>query len=311
MGKVKEIIKSKHSQRLFGLIVVLVVLAGAVFIFSNPLLAPESGVDMGKKSQQNDNANLGTFNQPVDNAQFGANVKAGSFLVFDEVSGKTIASRNPQSSVAIASLTKLMTAYVVTKYGHRDDVWGITSASTENINPVLGLKVGDRVKISDLLNSMLIGSANDAAKALGQYIGTQKNVSAIELMNSEAKKLGMNSTHYENPIGFDSEQNYSTAEDLQKLVLALQPIEFFKDIDKSTGYSFTSENGNSYYVKATNTLIKSDPEIFAIKTGFTDEAKGAMITAIHHKDRKFVIIVLDSQDREGDTKLLKAQLTPN
>lgn len=291
------------------LITAAVVIGAVIFVFARPMLAP--GFDLkilGINSNSSNDSQTGTF--PVNNteSEIGKDVQAGSYLIYDETSGEVLASRNPDSAVAIASITKLMTAYVVQKYGNLDDTWAINNSSTIDIRPVLGLNVGDVVKVNDLVNAMLIGSANDAAAALGAYITSLKDESIINLMNAEAKKLGMSSTHYENPIGFDSEQNYSTADDLKVLLEEIRPLTLFSSIDRRQSYSFTSEAGQKYSVKATNTLLANDPDIHAIKTGYTDEARGAMITAVHHNNSKFVIIVLSSPDREADTKLLKAQI---
>src|SRR5262249_12273871 len=93
-------------------------------------------------------------------------------------------------------------------------------------------------------------------------------------------------------------------------VNAAQKYEAFALVGRERSYSFTSLTGKKYYVKATNKLVSTDPEIYAIKTGFTDEAGGAMITEVNHLERKFIIIVLGSPDREGDTlKLKKAILS--
>ncbi len=296
----------KHTAWLFGTLIVIAIVALAL---ARPMLAPgfNPGV-LGIKSADDKSSDQGMIFSPENIGKIGEGVKADSFLVFNESSGQEIAAKNPNTPLAIASITKLMTAYVVQKYGNLDDIWAITPASTNEISPILKLKIGDRVKVQNLIDSMLVGSANDAAAALGQYLTTIKNRSIIDYMNDEAKTLGMSSTHYENPIGFDSEQNYSTATDLKLLLTAIRPLTLFSSLDREQSYNFTSENGNQYFIKATNTLISTDPEIHAIKTGFTDEAGGAMITAIYHANKKFVIIVLGSTNREDDTELLKKQV---
>jgi len=162
--------------------------------------------------------------------------------------------------------------------------------------------------VNDLFNSMLIGSANDAAQALGAYLTNAHSQPMISIMNETAQELGMDSTHYAGPIGFDSDQNYSTASDLKLLVEQVRSLPLLSALDRKESYSFVSETGHAYSIRATNTLLAGDPEIHAIKTGFTDEAKGAMITAVYHDNKKFVIIVLGSTQREQDTKLLKSQV---
>jgi serine-type D-Ala-D-Ala carboxypeptidase (penicillin-binding protein 5/6) len=233
-------------------------------------------------------------------------VQAKSFLVYDMGSNATLANHNEAFPLPIASLTKLMTAYVV--YQHlllATDVVTIGSSDVVDITPVLGVKVGDHLKAIDLFNAMLIGSANDAAQTLSNYVGLRLYRAFPELMNEEARRLGMEDSHFNNPVGFDSETNYATAKDLQLLVNAVQQYQAFALIARDLSYSFTSDDGNKYYVKATNKLVGTDPEISAIKTGYTDEAQGAMITQINHLGHKFIIIVLGSPDREGDTLKLK------
>lgn len=288
------------------LIVALFMLAGIVFLFTQPTQAPS--IDLISNLSELKNPTENTFIKLDTDSRIGEGVIADSYLIYDENSKQIIVSKNPRTPVAIASLTKLMTAYVVVTQGSLTDEWAIASSQLTDIRPILGLVSGDKVIIKDLVDATLIGSANDAAKALGAYLTSLKEQTAVDIMNRVAKNLGMKSTHYENTIGFDSEQNYSTAEDLKLLVEKVRENQIFTDLDRKQSYSFTSQTGKQYYIKATNTLLATDPEIHAIKTGFTDEAKGAMITAINHKDKKFVIIVLGSEDRESDTKLLKQQV---
>jgi serine-type D-Ala-D-Ala carboxypeptidase (penicillin-binding protein 5/6) len=303
-------VNNKHVHRTGGLLIALLFIAAVIFAFTRPILAPGSEND---QADQNGNSiDSGTTfddtNSDNINPEVGEGVKADSYLVYDESTGKILASRNPDTAVAIASITKLMTAYITQKYGNLTDEWAINGASTSDIRPILGLTIGDRVIVKDLVDAMLIGSANDAAAALGAYVSATAKTPIINLMNQEAKRLGMDSTHYENPIGFDSEQNYSTANNLKLLLDVVRPMPLFSEIDRKQAYSFVSISGKTYSVKATNTLVAEDPEIHAIKTGFTYEAKGAMITAVYHENRKFIMIVLGSTDREGDTKLLKTNI---
>jgi D-alanyl-D-alanine carboxypeptidase (penicillin-binding protein 5/6) len=290
-------------------IAAILILIAVIFIFTQPALSPSLDLhSLGLGSNQQPESGESSFPITTTDSQIGQGVDATSFLIYNETTGVTLADRNPDTTLAIASLTKLMTAFVVQKYGSLSDTWSIDEASTNSIKPILGLTPGDQVQVSDLVNAMLIGSANDAATALGQYLSTKKNQPMIEIMNKEAVDLKMNSTHYENPIGFDSEQNYSTANDLKLLLAKVHSLPLFKDIDRKQSYTFTSLTGKNYSVKATNVLLATDPDLHAIKTGFTDEAQGAMITAIYTNDLKLVIIVLGSKNREKDTETLKAQV---
>jgi serine-type D-Ala-D-Ala carboxypeptidase (penicillin-binding protein 5/6) len=233
-------------------------------------------------------------------------VRAKSFLIYDFASGAKLGGRNEHYPLPIASLTKLMTAYVAYQYTTlSQETVTVKSGDPLNVSPVLGLQVGDKAAAIDLFNSMLVGSANDAAQILGNYVGRKTGTPFVELMNQSAQEIGMNESHFSNPMGFDSETNYSTASDLELLVNAVKQFQAFSLVGRETSYQFTAEDGKKFYVKATNKLLPGDPEISAIKTGYTDEAQGEMITEINHVGHKFIIIVLGSPNREQDTLKLK------
>jgi serine-type D-Ala-D-Ala carboxypeptidase (penicillin-binding protein 5/6) len=238
-------------------------------------------------------------------------INAISFLVYDSASGTDLVGENVEIPLSIASVTKLLTAYTAYREIGLMNPIKITSKDQIDVSPVLWLKAGDEVLAQDLFNAMLVGSANDAAQTLANYTAEARGQKFIELMNKYAGELGMTDSHFSNPLGFDSDTNYSTVQDIKKLVQGIKQYQAFSLYSRSTGYKFTSELGNTYSIKATNKLVSGDKEINAIKTGFTEEAQGAMITEIIHDGHSFVIIVLGSEDREGDTLELKKQIIEN
>lgn len=240
-----------------------------------------------------------------------SDIKAKSFLAFDLVTGQNLLAENIDEKLGIASLTKLMTGLVAYQNSDLNGSTTISGKDTLNIRPVVGFLPGDKIKVLDIFNSMLIGSCNDAALALSNYVNAQTGNNFVNLMNEQAKQLGMDGTSYDNPIGFDSKNNYSTAKDLKILITKTQSLSVFKDLGRRTDYKFSgdNDNGHVYYVKATNKLIKNHPDILAIKTGFTDEAGGAMATKAIINGHEVVILVLDSPNRELDTLNLKKALT--
>jgi D-alanyl-D-alanine carboxypeptidase (penicillin-binding protein 5/6) len=127
-------------------------------------------------------------------------------------------------------------------------------------------------------------------------------------MNDTAKEIGMNNSNFSNPMGFDSRNNYSTAEDLKILITETEKLAIFNNLGRRTSYSFSGSNQKTYTAYATNKLIKNHPDIQAIKTGFTESAGGAMATKITLGSRDIAILVLNSQNREGDTLKIKQQL---
>ena len=273
---------------------------------SAPIAEPKNPSVLGEANPRQDPAitlpEPPVLAKPLDTA----GVQAKSFLIYDVASGAKLGGQNEHYPLPIASLTKLMTAYVV--YQNTvlsQETVTVQSGDPLSVSPALGLGVGDKALVIDLFNSMLIGSANDAAHILGNYVGRKAGQPFTELMNQSAKEIGMNESHFSNPMGFDSDTNYSTAADLELLVNAVKQFQAFSLVGRETGYSFISANGKKFSVKATNTLLPGDPEISAVKTGYTDEAQGEMITEINHQNHKFIIIVLGSPNREQDTLKLK------
>ncbi len=232
-------------------------------------------------------------------------VEAGSFLVYDADSGVTLAERGSSKKLAIASLTKLMTALVVYNNTPFTDTVTITESDSIKEEPVLGLRIGDTVTVGDLFHAMLVGSANDAALALARVVERTQKVAFSILMNNTARQLNMFETNFSNPLGFDNQNNFSSARDLALLVNATRRHLAFQLLGHSTSYAFTSEQGHNYSITATNTLIAVDPEISAIKTGYTLAAQGAMITSASRNSHNLIMIVLDSPNREHDTLILK------
>jgi D-alanyl-D-alanine carboxypeptidase len=235
-------------------------------------------------------------------------VTADGFLVYDVSSGSILAEKNGTEKFYVASLTKLMTALVSYDETDLNQRYIIAPDDSLDVSPELKLKQGDKVLAWDLFNAMLVGSANDAAKALAHFAADFIGKDFVDLMNQKAQELGMADSHFSNPMGFDSKYNYSTAEDLKKLVDKTQSLPAFTELGKKTVYKFTSEFGNSYGVTATNKLISSDSEVQAIKTGSTPNAKEAMITKITRNNHSVIVIVLSSQDREGDTLKLSDEV---
>lgn len=243
--------------------------------------------------------------EPFDHSK----ITAKSILIYDLKTGQIFDQKNPDQPIAIASLTKLMTGLIAyKKIANFDKMVTVAKNDVISITPGLGLREGDQVKFGDLFYSMLIGSANDAAQTIANHIENTENTEFTDLMNQEAAILGMKNSHFSNPLGFDSETNYSSASDVQKLVEETTKLAAFGFSGQAKNYQFTNSLGRSYKVKATNLLPQKDKEIFAIKTGKTYEAQEAMVSEIVHNNRSIIIIILGSQDREADTLNLKNQL---
>ena len=233
-------------------------------------------------------------------------VKAKSYRVFALDGGQILTEKQPDLKLPIASLTKLMTAYITYQTLDFQSLDSVKNPRAANISPSLGLKDGDSVQIGDLFNAMLIGSANDAAFELAsafekRFAGTD----FTDEMNAQAALLNMNDSNFSNPAGFDIGRNFSTAADMQKLVNATFSLAAFKNLSRKTSYSFAGALGKDYRVRSTNRLINKYDDILAVKTGYTQNSLGSMVTVLETSFGDVGIIVLDSPQRETDTLLIR------
>ncbi|MEO8332445.1 MAG: serine hydrolase, partial [Gallionella sp.] len=153
---------------------------------------------------------------------------AKSYVLYDYTSNQVLVNQNGDARMEPASLTKLMTAYLAfdaLKHGtlELEQKLSVPAAAARNISGEsrMLLKAGQSVTVNELLHGLIVQSGNDAAITLAVNIAGSE-AGFVELMNKEAKRLGMNNTHFANPVGLPAAQHYSSAYDL---VLALSGAE--------------------------------------------------------------------------------------
>lgn len=275
------------------------------FSVAVPALSPTMDVNVLGTSEVGDYQLENFISYQTPEKPYDKNLLAAGYGIINLTEQRIILKNHSDIPLPIASLTKLMTAWVTLKYGSLQDSYTIKATDIESTKPSLNLTVGDQVLVQDLINAMLIGSNNDSAKALAGYVEEKTNFKFTDLMNQEATKLGMKNSRYSNPIGFDSNTNYSSVEDISLLVKALIPTNVFEATSRRTAYSFTSISGKSYNTTATNKLIEKYPDLSAIKTGFTNTALGSMVNLLKYNDQTYLLIVIGSPDREADTLELR------
>ncbi len=241
-------------------------------------------------------------------AQIAPILTAKAAMAFDLNSGTILYSKNFDHKLPIASLTKLMTALVVLNRADLNQSIVVTRADQTTVGSTVGLVVGEEIRIRDLLKALLIPSANDAALALANHVGGNLEVFAQE-MNQHAAKLGLTSTRFTNPVGWDSDENYSTTMDLIKITQEVLKHKELADIVATKQTLIGSVDGRfSHQLTTTNQLMLEDSEIIGVKTGFTSKALGNLIILDNHDNQKVLTVVLGSQNREDDTRKLLAWL---
>ncbi|RKK04414.1 D-alanyl-D-alanine carboxypeptidase [Pseudoroseomonas wenyumeiae] len=238
-------------------------------------------------------------------AQLPPAVPAASWLVYDRAAGEILASANSRQRWEPASLTKLMTAYVVFE-AVRDGRLGWQQAVTapEAVRRVgaeetrMYLRPGNRLPIQALVEGLLIVSANDAAITLASAVaGTEE--AFVARMNATAARLGMTGTHFNNPSGIPGPSHYTTAEDLLRLTLAF-------DRDFPQVYAITRAprfTFQQFRKEATNPLLGRNASVDGLKTGHTKAAGYNIVTSARRlpgaagQERDLVAIVLGTPSK--------------
>jgi len=252
--------------------------------------------------------NYKSSNYPFLKNKFNLDILAQAAIVVDKDSGVVIYAKNENLRFSPASTTKIMTALTALDYFKLTDILEVKRIANEG--SILGLVRGEKMTFLDLLYAMLLPSANDAAFVIAQnYPGEEQGF--IEKMNQKAKLLGLNNTHFQDPAGLLDQDDYTTPIELARLASVSLDNKIFSQI-VSTKYRFISDiNGiNTYLLLNRNKLLGVDG-ISGIKTGFTDEAGGVLVSSKAENGHALIIVVMKSEDRFGDTLKFASYLSLN
>lgn len=232
-------------------------------------------------------------------------VEATSAIIVDFDSGAVLFEQNGNEKLQIASITKLMTVILALEEGNLDDIVTVSNKAALTEGSKVWLLQGEQISLYNLVQAALIHSGNDAAVAIAEHIGGDVP-SFVKMMNEKAKRLDLYSTHYENPIGFDSVQNYSTVKDLSLLARYAYRKEIVQNTVNIRTKTIASANGSiTHDLTSTNDLLGSSWNVLGLKTGHTEAAGLCFIAIIeNNKGNKIITIVLDSPDRFAETKKL-------
>lgn len=215
-----------------------------------------------------------------------------SYLVVDSKTGREIAALEPDKAVAPASLTKLMTAYVVFHALREqqitlEDEVTVSEKAWRAEGSRMFIEVGKRVSVQDLLLGMIVQSGNDASIALAEHVAGTESVFA-ELMNQYAQALGMLSSNFMNATGLPDDNHFSTARDLATLAGAI--INEFPDY--YAWYSVKEFAFNDIKQPNRNNLLWRDDSVDGMKTGMTDAAGYCLVASAERSGMRIVSVVL-------------------
>jgi D-alanyl-D-alanine carboxypeptidase (penicillin-binding protein 5/6) len=217
---------------------------------------------------------------------------AKSYVLMDFNSGQFLVEQNPDMRVEPASITKLMTAYIIYAAMQRGDLKpdtmvNISEKAWRMEGSKMFVRVGTQVSVDDLLKGMIIQSGNDATIALAEHIAGSEEAFAA-MMNHEAQRMGLTGTHFTNSTGWPDANHYSTARDVAHLLAAV-----IRDFPE--GYKRESEKEfvwNNIKQINRNRLLWRDPSVDGGKTGHTESAGFCLAASAQREGMRLISVVL-------------------
>ena len=239
------------------------------------------------------------------NAEVNLTPNSKSSILIEQSTGKILYEKNSKEKMAPASMTKIMTMLLIMealedeKIALDDEVF-ISEHAAGMGGSQLFLPQNGYMKVDDLLKGIAIGSANDAATAMAEYIGgTEENF--VEMMNKKVKELGLNNTNFKNPHGLDEEDHYTTAYDLAAIAKELLKYE---DIIKytSTYEEYLTINGEKRWLVNTNSLVRFYEGMDGLKTGFTENAMYCLTSTMKKNNMRLIGVVMGVETKDNRSK---------
>ncbi|MDO3383540.1 D-alanyl-D-alanine carboxypeptidase family protein [Gilvimarinus algae] len=234
---------------------------------------------------------------------------ASAYLLLDATTGKVLVEHNADEQLPPASLTKMMTSYIVTnelehgRLGEQDMV-NISVKAWQMGGSKMFVREGTQVSVMDLLRGVIVQSGNDSSVALAEHIAGGEDAFA-DVMNQTAELLGMTNTHYVNSTGWPAEGHLTTARDLAILAEAIindHPSYYPLYAEKYFEYNDINQPNR-------NRLLFRDSSVDGLKTGHTEEAGYCLVASAERSDMRLISVVMgtSSEDsRAAETQKLLA-----
>lgn len=235
-------------------------------------------------------------------------LNAKAYILIDVNSGKVIAEKNSDEHLPPASLTKMMTLYVISNALHHDqihlnDMVRVSKDAWKIGGSRMFIKEGQQVSVEDLLKGIIVDSGNDACVAMAEHVGGSENA-FTDIMNQQAHNLGMTNSHFTDSTGLPDPNLYTTAKDLAILGRALVS-------DFPQYYSWYKQKWFTYNgirQPNRNRLLWRDNQVDGLKTGHTNEAGFCLVSSAKRDNMRLLAVVLgepnDSSRADDSEKLL-------
>jgi D-alanyl-D-alanine carboxypeptidase len=238
-------------------------------------------------------------------------IEAEAWALVDEESGLYLAGENPDEQLPIGSVTKIMTALVVLEEGvDLDEEVTISEEAESYVGTTysnVGLILGERVSVRELLAATLIPSGTDAAYALAEHVGDGSVGNFIEMMNDETSAMGLEDTNFETPAGLDTNGNYSSARDLAVMTRVALQYPLFAELVDTADATISTQNREIEFSN-TNQLLTTYPPATGVKTGTTPQAGANLAASAEANDESYISIVIGAEDSEQRFRASEALL---
>ncbi len=235
-------------------------------------------------------------------------LKAESAMLLDLKTGRIIYSKNPDKKVYPASTTKILTGIMALENGNLQDT---VTASVAALAPItnedshMGILIDEVLTMEQLINGMLVYSANDAANVIATHIGGTTD-QFVEMMNQKAEEIGVTNTNFTNAYGIHDDNHYTTAEDIAMIAQYAMQNEQFREIVKKSSYTIPATNKNEERIlPATNLFLGTarsfkyqNDRITGIKTGFTSAAGYCLVSSAVEGDTELMAVVMKAPNQE-------------
>ena len=280
------------KKRIISLIILLIICTSNIIIFADD--------EIEEYNKKIDNNEINKTIETSANLNDEPKINSRSAVVIDRKSKNIIYGKNENVKKAMASTTKIMTAMVVIQNTNLNNTVEISKKAAGTGGSRLGLKVGDKITVKDLLYGLLLRSGNDCAVALAEYVaGSVPEFS--NLMNQNAQMVGLNNTHFVTPHGLDEEEHYTTAYELAILADYALNNEVFAQIVNTKSYTINI-NKSSKALNNTNELLGNLNGVYGVKTGFTNGAGRCLVTSIKRGNLDVICVVLGADTKKDRTR---------
>lgn len=240
------------------------------------------------------------------------NIDAPVAILMDMNSGKILYEKNAYDKMYPASTTKIMTAILALEHRELSDVTTVSYKAVSSVPSgysTAKLQADEELTYEQLLNVLLIPSANDSANVIAEDIGSSIE-SFASMMNTKAKEIGCQNTNFVNPSGVHDENHFSTAYDLAIMGKYAMKNEYFRKMVSTVKYSLPVTNkydkNNRNFINTNNLINSTNSQYYkystGIKTGYTDAAKNCIVASAKKDDFELICVIMGAENNDTSNK---------